>query len=101
MFLFGVSLVLVNCAGYCSVATGNPLNLPCNKVSILQDAELRSGVPWREDQGGEGHRAACECPYKLAALVYFSPIGLNWEFWIGGAEGDRGADQDAPAGATG
>ena len=46
----------------------SPLNLPCNKVSLLQDAELRGGVPRREDQGGEGHRAACECPYTPCSV---------------------------------
>lgn len=112
MFLIWGSLVLLNCAGYCSLhqlQLQNPLNLPCNKVSVLQDAELCSGVPWCEDQGGEGHRAACECPYKpcsvseLAALVYLIAnwLELGKFFWIGGAEGDRGADQDAAEGATG
>lgn len=45
-------------------------------MPILQDTELCSRVPRREDQGGEGYRAACECPPKpcfcseLGALVY-------------------------------
>jgi hypothetical protein len=54
-------------------------------VSVLQDAELCSGVPWLEDKGGEGHGADCECPHNrvffwvqsLAALVSFCQFSGN------------------------
>jgi hypothetical protein len=79
--------VLLNRAGYCPVATASPLNLPRNKVSVLQDAELRSGVPGREDQGGEGHRAACECTYtptlfwfRVGCFGLFRQLVGVWSF---------------------
>ena len=82
------------------------LLLRCPYCKTLNYAVEYRGVKTKEEKGIEQLVSAphkpCLCfDSGLAALVSFCQSVGAVNLWVGGAEGDRGADQDAAAGAPG